>query len=68
LLIGLRLFGNGGVFAGAGWFWNRTLRVFRAYVTSARRDDLVLVETPARKIIISPVDARRFIQSCDVAR
>src|SRR5215207_9606272 len=33
-LLSLRLFGNGGVFAGTGIYWHRALGVFRAYVTS----------------------------------
>jgi hypothetical protein len=62
-LIGLRLFGNGGIFAGVGWFWNRMLGVFRAYVTSARRDDLVVLYTAAaRAIVISPEDSEGFVQ------
>jgi len=60
---GIRLFGNGGLFAGTGIFWNRTLGVYRAYVTSGRRADLVLVETPKQKIVISPDNPRLFVQS-----
>jgi hypothetical protein len=60
----IRLFGNGGLFAGTGIFWNRSYGVFRAYVTSARPTDLVLVETPRRRIIISPEHPEKFIESC----
>ncbi len=62
--VGIRVFGNGGLFAGVGIFWNRTLGLFRAYVTSARKRDWVLVETADdRKILISPADPVGFVQS-----
>jgi hypothetical protein len=59
----LRLFGNGGLFAGTGIFWNKRYGVFRAYVTSARHSDLVLVETPTGKIIISPENPQAFVEA-----
>jgi hypothetical protein len=58
----LRLFGNGGLFAGTGIFWNKIYGVFRVYVTSARYSDWVLVETEKQKIVISPEEPERFIQ------
>jgi hypothetical protein len=67
-LIGLRVFGNGGLFAGTGIFWNRMLGIFRAYITSARPDDLVLVETTDRKIIISPREPQLFVEAFQAAR
>ncbi|MCX5684149.1 MAG: PH domain-containing protein [Planctomycetota bacterium] len=60
----IRLFGIGGLFAGVGIFWNRTYRVFRAYVTSSRHADLVLVQTETRKILISPEDPKTFVEPC----
>ena len=65
---GVRLFGNGGLFAGQGFFWNRLFGVFRAYVTSARPSDLVLVETTKRKIVISPQDAQAFVAAWESSR
>jgi hypothetical protein len=59
----IRLCGNGGLFAGTGIFWNRRYGVFRAYVTSARRSDLVLLETPTGKIIISPENPQAFVET-----
>jgi hypothetical protein len=61
VLLSLRLFGNGGVFAGTGFYWNRAWGVFRAYVTSARRADMVLIRTPSRAIVISPADPDAFV-------
>lgn len=62
----LRLFGNGGLFAGTGIFWNRAYGVFRVYVTSAHYSDWVLVQTEKQKIIISPERPERFLQNCDL--
>ena len=52
----IRLCGNGGMFAGSGIFWSSKLGVFRAYVTTSKPADLVLVETQRTKILISPED------------
>jgi hypothetical protein len=60
---GLRLWGNGGLFAATGIFWNKAYGVFRAYVTSARYQDYVLVETRAQKILISPEDPEAFVKA-----
>ena len=59
---GIRVFGNGGLFAGSGIFWNRKYGMFRAYVTSSNPRDLVMVETPATKIFISPTDSRMWLR------
>jgi hypothetical protein len=59
----IRLWGNGGVFAGAGIFWNRRYGIFRAYVTRSKHTELVLVETKRRKIIISPEDSRAWLSA-----
>jgi len=58
---GLRLWGNGGLFAGTGIFWNRKYGVFRAYVTTGKRAYLVLVETPKDKVIITPEYPEQFL-------
>jgi len=60
--IGIRLWGNGGLFGGTGIFWNRKYGIFRAYVTSARHDDMLLIETEKHKIIISPQDKHIFLE------
>lgn len=59
----VRLFGNGGLFAGSGIFWNRKLGVFRAYVTSSKMDGLVLVETSRTKVVISPENPLLWLAS-----
>ena len=34
---GIRLWGNGGLFAGTGIFWNKKYGIFRAYVTTGSK-------------------------------
>jgi hypothetical protein len=63
----IRLFGNGGLFAGAGIFWNKQYGVFRAYLTSARPQDAVLVETKSHKVVITPEDPEAFVKSLQTA-
>jgi len=58
----IRLWGNGGLFAGTGIFWNRTLGIFRVYVTRGKPSELVLVRTPRRPILISPENPAHFIE------
>ena len=57
----LRLWGNGGVFAGTGIFWNKKYGVFRAYVTTGKKSNLILVETPESKVIITPESPKEFL-------
>jgi hypothetical protein len=61
--MGIRLWGNGGLFAATGIFWNQAYGVFQAYVTSARYQDYVLVATRTRKILISPEDPAEFVRA-----
>ena len=61
--MGLRLWGNGGLFAATGIFWNKAYGVYRAYVTSARYQDFVLVETRTQKILISPENPENFVRA-----
>lgn len=62
--ISLRLWGNGGLFSGAGIFWSRGLGVFRAYITRSRHSDWVLVETGRGKVVISPENVDSFLEGC----
>ena len=48
---GIRLCGNGGLFAATGLFWDRKYGKFRMYSTSASYKDCVMVETADKKII-----------------
>lgn len=59
----VRLWGNGGVFAGMGIFWNSRFGVFRMYVTNTKQKEFVLVETESQIVIISPENPQVFIDS-----
>jgi len=63
----LRLCGNGGLFAGTGIYWNKPYGVFRAYLTSARLQDAVLVATTTHKVVISPENPQDFLASLPVS-
>jgi hypothetical protein len=55
----LRLWGNGGVFAATGIYWNRPFGVFRAYVTDQKK--LVVVELQnGKRVVISPVNTEEW--------
>jgi len=56
----LRLLGNGGLFAVSGWFWNRRLGRFRAYVTDPQRA-VLLRYRDGRQIMVTPHDVQHFI-------
>lgn len=62
---GLRLWGNGGLFAGTGIFWNKKYGIFRAYVTTGKRSNLILVHTPKTKVLISPENPDQFVKTWD---
>ena len=59
---GIRLWGNGGLFSATGIFWSRSYGVFHAYVTASGPGGLVMVETPGKKIVISPEHPQKFVQ------
>ena len=59
----IRLWGNGGVFAGTGIFWNKLYGVFRMYITHSKQSDFVVVETDQQIVIISPENPKMFIDS-----
>jgi len=53
------LFANCGVFAMSGWYFNRRLKLYRAYATDPTRAVVLLVGK--RKIVITPHDPQQFI-------
>jgi len=57
----LRLWGNGGLFAVTGIYWNKAYGKFRAYLTSTKTEDVVLIETDKLKIVISPENVDELI-------
>jgi hypothetical protein len=56
----VRLFGNGGLFAISGWFWNRRIGRFRAYATDPGRT-VLLRYRDGRKVVVTPHDVQHFI-------
>ena len=56
----LRLFGNGGLFAFSGWFWNRRIGRFRAYATDPERS-VLLRYRDGRQVVVTPHDVQHFI-------
>jgi len=58
---GIRLWGNGGLFAGTGIFWNKKYGIFRAYVTTGSKSHLVLVDTPTTRVVITPKSPDQFV-------
>jgi hypothetical protein len=54
----LRLLGNGGGFVFVGWFRNRELGLYRAYVNDLNR--AVVLRFPGQTIVVSPDDPAAF--------
>ncbi len=55
----LRLIGIGGLFSFVGWYWNKSLRLYRVYATDPSR--AVVLRYPNRTIVITPHDPQQFI-------
>lgn len=58
----IRLFGNSGLFGVTGIFWNKHYGIFRVYASSARQQDLVLVQTKKYRVLITPQDPQAFLK------
>ncbi len=58
-----RLWGNGGLFAATGWFWNAQHGKFRAYLSSSRPENMVMLETAGAKVLVSPADPGAFAEA-----
>lgn len=56
----IRTCGNGGFFSFTGFYWNKTLKSYRAYVTDLRRT--VVLRYERRTIIVSPDDPEDFVR------
>jgi hypothetical protein len=62
LRFGIRLWGNGGLFAVTGIFWSPKNGTFRAYVTNQNK--LVMVKLQdGKKVLISPANAEEWVSS-----
>jgi hypothetical protein len=62
----LRLFGNGGFFAFTGWYRNRKLGVYRAFVTDPRLS--VVLRFPGRVVVVTPGAPERFVRQVTSSR
>jgi len=56
----LRLFGNGGGFSFAGFYWNKTLGNYRAFVTNPKRP--VVLRYSFKTIVVSPDNPEDFVK------
>jgi hypothetical protein len=56
----VRVFGNGGLFAISGWFWNRRIGRFRAYATDPSRVVLLRYQD-GKNVVVTPNDVQHFI-------
>jgi hypothetical protein len=56
----IRTFGNGGFYSFTGWFWNRELGRYRAFLTDHSR--VVVLRYPGRTIVVSPGDPEAFVR------
>lgn len=55
----IRTFGNGGSFSFSGYYWDKALGSYRAYVTDPART-VVLRYRSKRTVLVSPVEPERF--------
>jgi hypothetical protein len=55
----IRVFGNGGLYAIAGWYRNRELGTYRAFITDT--DRAIVIRYPDRTVVLSPGDPEGFI-------
>jgi hypothetical protein len=60
----LRLCGNGGFFSFTGWYRNKLLGNYRAFVTDLKRT--VVLKYSKRTIVLSPSDPEAFVRELGV--
>lgn len=61
----LRLFGNGGFWSFTGWFWNRRLGRYRAFVNDPRH--AVALRFDRSCVVVSPDDVEAFARRVRLA-
>lgn len=59
----IRLFGNGGLFSFTGWYWNRRLGRYRAFITDPARS--VVLRFEDRTVVVSPDSPDDFVRSLE---
>jgi hypothetical protein len=55
----LKMWGNGGMFSFTGWFWNKHLGFYKAYITDPRNN--VVLKFSKRTIVATPDMPEEFI-------
>ncbi len=61
----IRIWGNGGLYSITGYFWNKTLGRFRAFVTDPKLS--VVLALPRRVVVVSPAEPRAFLQALSLS-
>jgi hypothetical protein len=61
----IRVFGDGGLFGGWGWFWSRRIGWFQVSVRRGRPN--VLVRTSLRTVLVAPDRPEEFIREIERA-
>ena len=61
----IRIWGNGGLYSITGYFQNKTLGRFRAFVTDPKLS--VVLALPRRVIVVSPAEPRAFLQALSLS-
>ena len=62
----LRTFGNGGAFSFTGFYYNKRLGSFRAFVTDPRR--AVVLRYANRRVVLSPAAPQDFVDDLALAK
>jgi hypothetical protein len=57
----IRTFANGGFFSFSGFYWNKALGAYRAYVTDPSRT-VVLRYRSSRTVLLSPAEPETFVR------
>lgn len=57
----LRACGNGGFYSITGWYWNKTLKSYRAYVTNPKLSVVLRYEN--RRILVSSENPEDFVRA-----
>lgn len=60
----IRTFGNGGLFSFTGFFYNKALGAYRAFVTDPHR--AVVLHFPKRTVVVSPDSPEEFVHDIGI--
>ncbi|MDD5201069.1 MAG: PH domain-containing protein [Terrimicrobiaceae bacterium] len=62
----LRVCGNGGFFSFTGLYWNKELKMHRAFVTDPQRT--VVLRYAGRTVVVSPAQPEEFVRELAMSR